>query len=134
MSIPSTYTAPPHGSSTAFRCLAKVDLPEPLWPQHHRKAALFDLYRYIPQGWRFVSPLRRRVRMVRFLVSIITAIRNYFRSCLLGKPSSRGAAEQRHAAFRAGQAQLVPCDRAAEFRPTSICNMYPSTDGANPVV
>ena len=32
VSIPSTYTAPPHGSSTAFKCLAKVDLPEPLCP------------------------------------------------------------------------------------------------------
>ena len=25
-------TAPPQGSSTAFICLARVDLPEPLWP------------------------------------------------------------------------------------------------------
>ena len=25
-------TAPPQGSSTAFKCLAKVDLPLPLWP------------------------------------------------------------------------------------------------------
>ena len=32
VSMPSTYTAPPEGSSTAFICLARVDLPEPLWP------------------------------------------------------------------------------------------------------
>ena len=32
VSIPSTYTAPPEGRSTAFICFASVDLPEPLCP------------------------------------------------------------------------------------------------------
>ena len=32
VSMPSTYTVPPQGSSTAFICLASVDFPLPLWP------------------------------------------------------------------------------------------------------
>ena len=33
VSIPSTYTLPPVGSRMAFMCLARVDLPLPLWPR-----------------------------------------------------------------------------------------------------
>ena len=33
VSIPSTYTLPPEGSSTALKVLASVDFPLPLWPR-----------------------------------------------------------------------------------------------------
>ena len=33
VSMPSTYTLPPEGSSTALKVLASVDLPLPLWPR-----------------------------------------------------------------------------------------------------
>ena len=33
VSMPSTYTLPSVGSRMALKCLARVDLPEPLWPR-----------------------------------------------------------------------------------------------------
>ena len=30
---PLTHTSPASGSSSALRCLASVDLPDPLWPR-----------------------------------------------------------------------------------------------------
>ena len=43
--------------------LGKGGLAGAVVAQHHRKATLFDLYRYIPQGRRICLPLRRRVRI-----------------------------------------------------------------------
>ena len=56
VSIPSTYTVPPQGSSTAFRCLAKVDFPEPLCPSTTVKLP-FSICTVTPRSaGGFVSP------------------------------------------------------------------------------
>ena len=49
VSIPSTYTAPPDGRSTAFICLAKVDFPEPLCPSTTTKLP-FSMPRLTPRS------------------------------------------------------------------------------------
>ena len=56
VSMPATYTAPPPGSSTAFMCLARVDLPEPLCPSTTTKLP-FSTVRDTPRSaGGFVSP------------------------------------------------------------------------------
>ena len=49
VSMPSTHTLPPKGSSTAFICLARVDLPDPLWPSTATK---------LPRSMERDTPLR----------------------------------------------------------------------------
>ena len=56
VSIPSTYTAPPLGSSTAFMCLARVDLPEPLWPSTTTKVPFSTVTDTPRRAGGFVSP------------------------------------------------------------------------------
>ena len=117
------------GQQHRVQVLGKVDLP-PVVAQHHREAALLDLHRHAPQRGRW-SPLRRRIGVGQILCLYHHCHKAQFLSfCLLAAPAARCAAGQRHAAGGAGQAQLVPRYLAAELLPpTSICNMYPSTDG-----
>ncbi len=43
VSMPSTYTLPPVGSSMALKCLARVDFPRAVVAQHRHKAPLLDV-------------------------------------------------------------------------------------------